>query len=500
MQYTTTTIWRILIAAFVVAIYFFGLGALPLLGPDEPRYAQVAREMLERGDWITPTLGGFNWFEKPALLYWLQIIGYKLFGINEFAARFGSLVFGLSTIATIYLLARHIEKVQSSRLSLSNSSLRFSDIAFLMSASSVGFVAFSRAASFDIILTFPVTAALACFYVSQLKSAERKGGNLSLLGFYVFVGIALIGKGLIGVVLPFGVVIIYQLLSFSLPSKRFIVSLIWGSFVTCAVASAWYAPVILRHGQEFVDEFFIQQHFARYASNKYAHEQPFLYFFLVLPLMILPWLPFAVLSLIPKSRFAATDERSDRDIVASSRLFFIAWLIFPLAFFSFSGSKLPGYILPALPAVILLLSVQLGKITHVKFWRFGVQILAFCVLISIPLIITFGSEGFTRSETAKTLMQLAANKGFANEKVLNLHEISHSLEFYANGRLVRNDDGKLRKFQSVSEVIEFAKRNGGERVLVVLPLDRVSEMNVDSIETTFIADNGALALYAVRVR
>ncbi|MBC7797649.1 MAG: hypothetical protein H7Z37_12320 [Pyrinomonadaceae bacterium] len=97
-------------------------------------------------------------------------------------------------------------------------------------------------------------------------------------------------------------------------------------------------------------------------------------------------------------------------------------------------------------------------------------------------------------------MQLAANKGFATEKVLNLHEISHSLEFYANGRLVRNDDGRQRKFQGVSEVIEFVKRNGGERVLVVLPLDRVSEMNVDSIEPTFIADNGALALYAVRVR
>src|SRR4026207_504212 len=78
--------------AFVVFVYFFGL-SIPLLGPDEPRYAQVAREMFERGDWITPTLGGYTWFEKPALLYWLEITAYNLFGVSEFSARLGSALF-----------------------------------------------------------------------------------------------------------------------------------------------------------------------------------------------------------------------------------------------------------------------------------------------------------------------------------------------------------------------------------------------------------------------
>src|SRR5437879_1872073 len=80
-------VW-ILLAILTVFVYFFGL-TLPFLGPDEARYAQVGREMLERGDWVTPTLGGFNWLEKPALLYWLEIVSYKIFGVNEFAARFG---------------------------------------------------------------------------------------------------------------------------------------------------------------------------------------------------------------------------------------------------------------------------------------------------------------------------------------------------------------------------------------------------------------------------
>src|SRR5437899_3242512 len=81
----------------IVFTYFFGL-TIPLLGPDEPRYAQVAREMLDRGDFVTPTLGGFNWFEKPALFYWLEMASYKIFGVTEFAAGFGSALFGLGTI------------------------------------------------------------------------------------------------------------------------------------------------------------------------------------------------------------------------------------------------------------------------------------------------------------------------------------------------------------------------------------------------------------------
>src|SRR2546423_10039876 len=92
-------------AILTLAFYFFGL-TIPLLGPDEPRYAQVAREMYERGDLITPTLGGFAWFEKPALLYWLEIVSYHIFGVNEFAARFGPAVFGLGTIFALWLLAR----------------------------------------------------------------------------------------------------------------------------------------------------------------------------------------------------------------------------------------------------------------------------------------------------------------------------------------------------------------------------------------------------------
>src|SRR6187431_2998795 len=100
-------IW-LLFAAAIVVVFFCGLN-LPLLGPDEPRYAQVAREMFDRGDWITPTLGGFNWFEKPALLYWLEIVSYRVFGVSEFAARLGPALFGLGTIVSLWILGRNVD-------------------------------------------------------------------------------------------------------------------------------------------------------------------------------------------------------------------------------------------------------------------------------------------------------------------------------------------------------------------------------------------------------
>ncbi len=105
----------LLFALVVVAFYFFALD-IPLLGPDEPRYSQVSREMYLRGDWVTPTLGGQNWFEKPVLLYWVLIASYSIFGVSEFAARLGPALFGLGTIGSLFLLGK---RVSSSRFQVS---------------------------------------------------------------------------------------------------------------------------------------------------------------------------------------------------------------------------------------------------------------------------------------------------------------------------------------------------------------------------------------------
>src|SRR5690348_3035633 len=160
--------FSIVFFALAVFVFLFGL-TIPLVGPDEPRYAEVAREMFSRGDWVTPTLGGFNWFEKPALLYWLEIASYHLFRVNEFAARFGSALCGLGTVLSLWITARFAVQDRASTES-------FADWTAMIAATTIGILAFAHGASFDIVVTFPISASLAGFFVfdsCQDKTSRR---------------------------------------------------------------------------------------------------------------------------------------------------------------------------------------------------------------------------------------------------------------------------------------------------------------------------------------
>ena len=514
-------VW-LLFAAVIVFIYFFGL-TIPLLGPDEPRYAQIAREMFERGDWITPKLGGFDWFEKPALLYWLEIVSYKIFGVNEFAARFGSALFGLGTIASLWILGKSVSnsrfQMPDSKIETSNSesgirhlesgiwNLDFANRLALIAASSIGLPAFSHAASFDIILTFPITAALVGFYI--FDQSKRKSGftfYLLLFTFYFFVGVALIAKGLVGIVFPFAVVTFYYVLSWCVPSKTFILSLIWGTIISLLVAAVWYVPMYQINGWKFVDEFIIQHHFQRFTSDKYQHHQPFWFFFVVLPLMTLPWLPFFLAALweffkVQGSRFKVQGSNKLSTQHSALSTFAFAWLAVPLVFFSLSGSKLPGYILPSLPGAIVLTAIYVDKFVKKSEARErALQITAAAVFILAFIGLQFFAADYTKSDTVKNLIETVDSKGFADAEFVSLYTVSHNLEFYAAGRLERDADGKLKRYDDFSVLVKAIKDNSGKRILVVVPQETVpnleKENGIADIET--IADNGESAVILIK--
>jgi 4-amino-4-deoxy-L-arabinose transferase-like glycosyltransferase len=505
-------IW-ILFAVFVVAVYLSGLN-IPLLGPDEPRYSQVAREMFERGDWITPTLGGSNWFEKPALLYWLQIASYHIFGVTEFAARIGSALFGLGTIFSIWLLGRAVEK----NLPDEYANCNFANWLGLIAASTVGIIAFSRAASFDIILTFPVTASLICFFIWEPRRESRSSppllSALPLIGFYFFIGVALIAKGLVGIVFPLAIVAFYYLLSLKYPPKAFMASLFWGTLAAMIVASAWYVPMYQRNGWTFIDEFFIQHHFQRYTSNKYQHPQPFYFFLWVLPLMTIPWLPFFAGSLWDFVRKKNADERSSENDRLSPHLlifsypllemrrFALAWLLVPLVFFTFSGSKLPGYVLPALPAAIILAGEYAWRFTRKnKPRRIVVKMTACGALVIILVLSLFFFRTFAEHESVKTLIETADSQGHSGERVINLFGMSHNSEFYAPGRLVRTPDGKQRMYFSVIEIVEELRAKNETSALVLVPLRHLEILTKsDLVEINILGDNTEFAIAAIRVK
>ncbi len=503
-------LFRLATCLVVIFIYFFGL-TIPLLGPDEPRYSQVAREMFERGDWITPTLGGVHWFEKPVLLYWIQIVSYNIFGVSEFSARFGSALFGLSTAAVLWLLGREYSKAVGEE-----SDLRF--WLCLVSTSSVGLMAFARGASFDIVLTFPMTAAMVSFFVYELRGtrSDNSGGPrlVFLVLFYIFIGLSLLAKGLVGAVFPVAIVGFYYLLCWRLPTRQLLTSIIWGPLVAVAVAASWYLPMYLRHGWEFIDEFFVQHHFQRYTSNKYLHPQPFYFFLLVLPAMTIPWLPFFLAAVWRYGKALAgriTGEPQDGDPnnrsnnVESSGQFFdlirfaFAWMLVPLVFFSFSGSKLPGYILPSLPPALVLTTLYLSSFIRKTPGRERVVLaVAATTFVLVFVLLLTVLPRFADTDSVKRLVETASARGFDQAKVVTFHTVSHNAEFYASGRLVRDEAGKQRKFLSSNEIKIEMDKNGWDIVLVLVPTEyakQLAETTLLSSET--IADNGEYLIAAV---
>jgi len=479
------------IAVLGVFTYFFGLW-LPFFGPDEPRYSQVAREMFERNDWITPTLGGFHWFEKPALLYWTQISAFNLFGVSEFAARIGPALFGLGTVAALWFIGKSV--VQGNSI--------FAQRLAVIAASTLGILVFSRGASFDITITFPVTAAMVCYFIFERRSND-KGSMLPLVLFYVFVGIAVIAKGLIGIVFPYSIIAFYHVLQRRFPSNRLIVSLFWGTSLTAIVASTWYLPMYWRHGWEFIDEFFIQHHFQRYTSNKYQHPQPFYFYLWVLPLMMLPWSPFFLAAIWKNAKAAIQRLRvhAERDYSLTSQLttFAFAWMLVPLVFFSFSGSKLPGYILPAIPPAIILASLYLHEIAEKsRRWATAIPALAVAVfLVSIVLLVAVVPR-FADLDSVSGLMRSAEERGYENVPVYGLHTVVHSAEFYAAGNLLREPDGKQKRLYGPAEVEAEMRRAGATRSLVLVPPEYLKQLTDSPIvRSEVIRDNGEWVIVGV---
>ncbi len=323
-------------------IFFYGLGRLPFLGPDEPRYAQVAREMFATGDWVTPRLGGIHWFEKPALTYWLSGAGYGLFGENEFGARAGIALLASLGVLMLYAFGRRRGSAEAG----------FGMAAVL--ATCAVWPGFGRGATFDLPLSVTMELALLAFFLwEEERDRPRSDGWFYLFAFGL--GLALLAKGLAGVALPAMIVAPYLLLTGGWRRLLHVRRLLLGGAILFATAAIWYGPVIAANGREFIDEFFIGHHFQRYLTNKYRHPQPVWFFPVVVIAGSFPWTIYLLAEL-------GRSIRMGRALLADRlRLFALLWLLAPIVFFSFSGSKLPGYILPVFPAVALLIGRELPR-------------------------------------------------------------------------------------------------------------------------------------------
>jgi 4-amino-4-deoxy-L-arabinose transferase-like glycosyltransferase len=324
--------------------FFFGLGRLGFLGPDEPRYAEVAREMFTSGDYISTRLCGCLWFEKPVLLYWMSAASYHLFGVNELAARLPTALASLATVALLYFA---LCRLALPRLALAAS---------LVLATSGIFVAYARVATPDMLLTAAMTAALLAALLSTSASGRARSIYWMLSG--LFMGLGMLAKGLVGIVLVLAILAVYFAVTGRLRSVRWRDCMV-GLVVFLVIAGTWYVPITMLHGWSFIEEFFVRHHFQRYTTNEFGHPQP-IYFFLVVALAgTSPWLFF----MIPAAaRLRSLKEGAD--ILDSLLTLAWVWVAVPLLFFSFSESKLPGYILPIFPALAVIIGAEVERV-----WR-----------------------------------------------------------------------------------------------------------------------------------
>ena len=334
--------WFCAFMAFYAMALLAALGKFAFVGPDEPRYAQIAREMFLSGDYVSPHLSGLLWFEKPVLFYWLAASSYHFFGVSEFAARLPSALLSLLAIGFVFYGLRR------------SGWTRWGIGSALVLATSALWLVFSFAASTDMVLSSTLCLALLSGFLASTGEGKSRIGFLGLCA--VFTAAAMLAKGLIGVFLVVAILGIYVFWT-----RRAILRSGKDVFLALAifvvVAGSWYVPVTLRNGSVFIDEFFVNQHFKRYLTDKYQHAQPIYYYIFVACVGALPWIGFIWPAL---QRFRSLRPRqSERDALLA---FAWVWFLVPLAFFSFSTSKLPGYILPIFPALAILLGAEIERL------------------------------------------------------------------------------------------------------------------------------------------
>jgi len=373
--------WTLLILATLYVCYFSHLGAIGFVGPDEPRYAWIARDMVETGDWVTPRLYGKPWFEKPPLYYWGAALSFKLFGVSEAAARLPSALSALLATLALAWLAWRIYGSETARWLL------------LLLPTTVGMIGFSHAASTDMPFSGMLTVAMVCAaVVLGLASApdarvnrvipngepaavagSQRGITLpptgdtikprstpwfALILFGIFLGAAVLAKGPAAIILCCGAVFFWALFTKRWRDAfRLLHPAALAAF--CLTAFPWYI-LCARRNPDFFRVFIIEHNFKRFLTPEFQHIQPVWYYLPILFVGLFPWIGMTL------SAVVNTLRQKLEMTLNSVAVFVLAFSAFPIIFFSISKSKLPGYVLPAIPALALLTAHALAIALRMK--------------------------------------------------------------------------------------------------------------------------------------
>ncbi len=347
------TLWLVIAIA---VIWFANLEYRTLIKPDEGRYAEIPREMVETGDWVTPRLNTLKYFEKPPLQYWATATAYTVFGEHQWTSRLWTGLTGFAGLLAVWFAGARLFGREAA------------GYAALLLSSSLLYVMMSHINTLDMGVTFFISLGILALLLGQTETDARKRNNWMLLA-WAGMALAVMSKGLMGIVLPGTAVFLYCMVQrdFSLLKRM---NWIAGIAVFLLITAPWFY-LVMKANPEFFGRFIIYEHYTRFTTKDLGRYQPWYYFVPILLSGALPWtvLMFDAMYRSARGTLTAVRSKSGEKPFNPGR-FLLVWAVFIYVFFSISGSKLPSYLLPMFPALVLLMGQRLVQIRErVLFWQ-----------------------------------------------------------------------------------------------------------------------------------
>ncbi|MBI4937758.1 MAG: glycosyltransferase family 39 protein [Nitrosomonadales bacterium] len=342
--------WLWLLLA-VAVIWFGNIEYRKLIEPDEGRYAEIPREMVATGDWVTPRLNGLKYFEKPPLQYWATAAAYTAFGEHQWTSRLWVALTGFAGVMLVWFAGARLFGCEAGRY------------AALLLGSSLLYALMSHINTLDMGVTFFITLGVVGLLLGQQNSTDARARRNWMWLAWAGLGLAVLSKGLMGLVLPGAALVIYSLIQrdFVLWKRMHLVT---GLLLCLLVCAPWFYLVI-KANPEFFERFFIYEHYTRFTTKVHGRYQPWYYFIPILLLGMMPWTLLMFDTLLHAWKWG----RARVDRAFSPERFLLVWAAFIYVFFSVSGSKLPSYLLPMFPALALLMGKHLAEMGEQKlFW------------------------------------------------------------------------------------------------------------------------------------
>jgi 4-amino-4-deoxy-L-arabinose transferase-like glycosyltransferase len=391
-----SVLWVVLVSGVG---FFWHLGSVGLIDETEPLFAEASRQMLVRGDWITPFFNDETRFDKPILIYWCQAIAYLILGVNEWAVRLPSALVATAVVGFCFYILQWYFAKQDNLAGVSRPSSRFlvAGLGAALIALSPEMIVWARAGVSDMLLTFCMVSALLCFFLGYATEEEDKGAkeknsifpNPWYTAFYVLIGGAILTKGPVGIVLPGLIIGAFLLYVGKFREVLREIKLFIGLLIIAIVSLPWYLLVIWRNGWNFIDAFFGYHNVERFTAVVNRHSAPWYFYFVV---VLLGFAPYSIYlpNAIAQVKFWQRKYWMSQSRFQQFGLFNIAWFFGIFGFFTIAVTKLPSYILPLMPAVGILIALLFADLINKDALVSKIPVFRISAWINVVFVTTIG--------------------------------------------------------------------------------------------------------------